>query len=175
MMNNKQYWKRELERGYNMKGNVEYRPLTSQYDSALAELIRINLEAYHLDIPGTVYFDESLDHLSRFYSFDGRAYYVLLQNDMFIGGVGFSEFDGDCCELQKLYLADAARGQGLGCQMIAYIENRAREMGYKRMYLETHSSLQAAVHIYEKTGYVEIPRPENVVHSTMNKFYLKEL
>ena len=77
MMNNKQYWKRELERGYNMKGNVEYRTLTSQYDSALAELIRINLEAYHLDIPGTVYFDESLDHLSRFYSFDERAYYVL--------------------------------------------------------------------------------------------------
>ena len=29
--------------------------------------------------------------------------------------------------------------------------------------------------LYEKTGYVEIPRPENVVHSTMNKFYLKEL
>ena len=59
--------------------------------------------------------------------------------------------------------------------MIAYIENCARKMGYKRMYLETHSSLQAAVHIYEKTGYVEIPRPENVVHSTMNKFFLKEL
>ncbi len=158
-----------------MKDSVEYRPLTPQYDSALAELIRINLEAYHLDIPGTVYFDESLDYLSEFYSSDGRAYYVLLQNGVFIGGVGLAEFDGDCCELQKLYLADAARGQGLGYDMIEHIENRAREIGYKNMYLETHSSLQAAVHIYEKSGYEEIARPENVVHSTMDKFYLKRL
>lgn len=158
-----------------MKENMEYKPLTSQYDPALAKLIRMNLEAYHLDIPGTVYFDESLDHLSQYYSLDGRAYYVLLQDGVVIGGVGLAEFDGGCCELQKLYLADSAKGQGLGYDMIVYIENRAREMGYKHMYLETHSNLQAAVHIYEKSGYVEIPRPERVIHSTMNKFYRKKL
>lgn len=28
-----------------MKENVEYKPLTSQYDSALAEVIQMNLEA----------------------------------------------------------------------------------------------------------------------------------
>lgn len=162
-------------RSYNMKNNVIYKPLTSQYDAALAKLIRRNLEIYHLDIPGTVYFDEGLDHLSQFYASDGRAYYVLLRNGVMIGGVGLSEFDGDCCELQKLYLADAAKGQGLGYDMIAYIEDRARELGYQRIYLETHSNLQAAIHIYEKTGYVEITRPEKVIHSTMDKFYLKKL
>ena len=29
--------------------------------------------------------------------------------------------------------------------------------------------------IYERSGYQEIARPESVVHSTMNKFYLREL
>lgn len=158
-----------------MRETIKYEPLTSQYDPVLAELIRTSLKAHRLDIPGTVYFDEGLDHLSRFYALDGRAYYVLLRNDEFIGGIGLAEFDGDCCELQKLYLADAARGQGLGYGMIAYIEERAREMGYRRMYLETHSNLQTAVHIYEKMGYQEIARPEKVVHSTMDKFYLKKL
>ncbi len=158
-----------------MRETMEWKPLTSQYDPALADLIRASLKENHLDIPGTVYFDEGLDHLSRYYSHDGRAYYVLLQNGAFIGGIGLAEFDGCCCELQKLYLADAAKGQGLGYGMIAYIENRAREMGYQRIYLETHSNLQAAIHIYEKAGYTEIRRPENVVHSTMDKFYIKKL
>ncbi len=158
-----------------MKETIEYRPLTPRYDAPLAELIRTALETHHLDIPGTVYFDEGLDHLSQYYSSDGRSYYVLLKNGTFIGGIGLAAFDGDCCELQKLYLTDAAKGQGLGLQMIAYIEDRAREMGYGRMYLETHSNLQAAIHIYEKAGYTKIARPESVVHSTMDRFYIKDL
>ncbi|SCZ77996.1 putative acetyltransferase [Pseudobutyrivibrio xylanivorans] len=42
-----------------------------------------------------------------------------------------------------------------------------REAGYKVSYLETHDNLQAAIHIYEKKGYVEIERPREVVHSSM--------
>ena len=34
---------------------MEYKKLTSDYDTALAELIRKNLKAYRIDIPGTVY------------------------------------------------------------------------------------------------------------------------
>ena len=43
---------------------MEYRILSETYDVALAALIRTNLKAHHLDIPGTVYFDDGLDHLS---------------------------------------------------------------------------------------------------------------
>ena len=34
---------------------------------------------------------------------------------------------------------------------------------------------KAAVHLYEKCGYKEIERPAAVVHSTMNRFFLREL
>jgi len=155
----------------------EFHPLSPQYDGAVAALVRGNLKAHHLDIPGTAYFDESLDHLSGFYDRPGRAYFVLLENGSVIGGIGLAEFSGfpECCELQKLYLADAAKGRGLGYRMIAHIEACARDMGYRQIYLETHTNLQAAIHIYEKSGYREIPQPESVVHSTMNRFYLKEL
>ena len=59
--------------------------------------------------------------------------------------------------------------------MIGHIETVAKEMGYQRIYLETHTNLQAAIHIYEKAGYKRIDRPREVVHSTMNRFYLKDL
>lgn len=156
---------------------IEVRQLTAEYDAAVAELVRTNLKANGLDIPGTVYFDDGLDHLSNYYSHSGRAYYGLLQNKTVVGGIGFAEFDGfdRCCELQKLYLADSVKGRGLGYDLIDYIETRARENGYRQMYLETHDNLQTAIHVYEKAGYKEIPRPESVVHSTMNRFFLKSL
>ena len=50
-----------------------------------------------------------------------------------------------------------------------------REAGYKQSYLETHDNLQAAIYIYGKCGYKEIKRPKEVVHSTMNRFFIKEL
>lgn len=156
---------------------MEYKTLTPEYDAAVAELIRTNLKAYHLDIPGTVYFDDGIDHLSSFYDHPSRAYYVLVEDEKVIGGIGLAEFEGfsDCCELQKLYLKGSAKGNGQGYKLISFIEDKARELGYKKMYLETHTNLQAAIHIYEKSGYQEIERPSSVVHGTMNKFYIKDL
>ncbi len=55
------------------------------------------------------------------------------------------------------------------------IEDKARELGYKRIYLETHDCLEAAIHVYRKTGYREIEKPKGLVHATMNKFFIKEL
>ena len=156
---------------------MKYEPLSEKYNAAVADLVRTGLKAHRLNIPGTVYFDEGLDHLSDYYSLPRRAYYVLLRDGQVIGGIGLAEFDGfdSCAELQKLYLADSAKGSGLGYEMIRFIEKKAGSMGYKRMYLETHTNLAAAIHIYEKTGYREIERPASVVHSGMNRFYLKEL
>ncbi|MCR4807431.1 MAG: GNAT family N-acetyltransferase [Lachnospiraceae bacterium] len=107
---------------------MEYKPLTPQYDTALAGLIRSSLKAHQLDIPGTVYFDEGLDHLSEYYDGPGRAYYVLVNEGVLIGGIGLAKFSGfdKCCELQKLYLSDEAKGHGLGYKMIEYIEDKAR-------------------------------------------------
>ena len=143
----------------------------------MARIVRSILKAYRLDIPGTAYFDTSLDHLSAYYDQPGRCYRVLLRDDTVIGGIGIAEFDDlpGCCELQKLYLDESARGQGMGYEMIRHMEAQAKALGYDRIYLETHSNLAAAIHEYERSGYREIQRPASVIHTTMDRFYLKEL
>ena len=158
-----------------MDSSPELRPLTPEYDAAIAALIRGNLRSYHLDIPGTAYYDEALDRLSEYYRRPGRAYFVLLQDGAAVGGIGLAEFRGDCCELQKLYLADAVKGRGLGYALIRRVEAEARALGYRSIYLETHTNLAAAIHVYERCGYRQIPRPAGVVHSTMNRFFQKQL
>ncbi len=159
-------------------GICKYREMTADDDKAVAALIRDNLKQFGLDIPGTVYFDEGLDHLSVFYGEEERGYFVVEdESGSVIGGIGFARFDPmeDTAELQKLYLVDRAKGSGLGYKLIGLIENKMREAGFKQSYLETHNNLQAAIHIYEKSGYKEIERPEKVLHSTMNRFFLKTL
>ena len=139
---------------------------------------RYKLKKHNLDIPGTVYFDAGLDHLSDYYGNNDRRYFVIeSDNGEVIGGIGYDRFEPikDTAELQKLYLTDAAKGSGLGYELIDFIEEKMREAGYKVSYLETHDNLQAAIHIYEKKGYKEIERPKEVVHSTMNRFFRKEL
>ena len=156
---------------------MTFEPIRPEHDTALAALIRRSLEARGLDIPGTAYYDEGLDHLSEYYALPGRAYYVLLEDGKLIGGIGFAAFGGfpACCEMQKLYLADEYQGRKTGYRMIAFLEQKAAEAGYRRVYLETHSNLQAAIHIYERSGYQRIDPPPSVVHSTMDRFYLKDL
>ena len=150
--------------------NIKIRTITAADNPAIAEIIRTNLKKFHLDIPGTAYFDPELDCLSEYYSAlpEKRAYFIA-EGDEIIGGAGVAEFEGiDCCaEIQKLYLTDAAKGKGLGKLLMRTAENFARSKNYKRLYLETHSDLTAAIHLYEKLGFKEIIRPEFVLHSTM--------
>ena len=159
---------------------MKTRLITSADDKRLADIIRTNLKAYKLDIPGTAYFDSNLDHLSTYYLADltRQAYYVLTDDEgKVLGGVGFAKaepFD-DCAELQKLYLDDSVKGQGLGHNLVALVEKAAKELGYGRMYLETHSNLLPAIRLYEKMGYKLIDRPESVVHGGMDRFFIKDL
>ena len=128
--------------------------ITEDDDAAIAAIIRANLERYHLDI--LILTDKS-----------GRV----------IGGAGiagFPEID-DCAEVQKLYVADGWKGRGYGRMLMKTIEEYARGAGFRRLYLETHSNLNVAMHMYEKYGFHLIGRPETVVHSTMDRFYMKEL
>lgn len=162
-----------------MGKTMEFREISKADDAILAGIIRSNLKAYKLDIPGTAYFDDNLDHLSDYYLADRakRYYFIALEDDEIVGGVGLAEIElfDDCAELQKLYLADRAKGRGIGYTLIRLIEDKAKELGYSRIYLETHSNLAPAIHIYEKSGYREIEKPAGVVHATMDRFFIKEL
>ncbi len=157
---------------------IKFREMTSADDEAVAALIRNNLEKYGLDIPGTVYYDEGLDHLSECYGKNDSRYYVMEDADgRVIGGIGFAGFKPmkDTAELQKLYLDDSVKGSGLGYELISFIEAKMKEAGFRYSYLETHDILQPAIHIYEKSGYTEIEKPAQTGHGAMNRFFLKSI
>ena len=160
--------------------NYIIRPILASDDLKIAKIIRDNLEQFHLDIPGTAYYDKELDALSRFYNAlpEKRRYFIITDKDNTVmGGVGIGEFEGfdHCAELQKLYLTDAVKGKGLGKKLMETAEKFAKNAGYIQLYLETHTNLEAAIGLYERLGFHQIEKPDSVLHSTMNRFYLKTL
>ncbi|MDR1017421.1 MAG: GNAT family N-acetyltransferase [Lachnospiraceae bacterium] len=155
---------------------MNIRKIEEKDNLVLFNLIRKCLEDADLAMEGTVYVDDSIRHLSDYYGVDNGEYFVLVDdNDNVIGGIGYGRFEGDICELQKMYLNPDYRGEGLSYKLVDYVCNKAKEF-YKKIYLETHTNLNIAIHVYEKSGFTYLDKPLNVaVHSAMNVFMIKDL
>lgn len=160
--------------------NMILRPITPADDAEIAKIIRANLEAFHLAIPGTAYFDPELDNLSAFYNAlpGKRMYWIAASEDgTVMGGVGVAEYApiAHCAEIQKLYLSDSAKGKGFGIRLMKAAEDFAKDAGYRSLYLETHTNLEAAIGLYEKLGFQRMEKHAAVLHGTMNRFYRKQI
>ncbi|MDO4869724.1 MAG: GNAT family N-acetyltransferase [Bacillota bacterium] len=155
-----------------------YRTIQKSDNPYLAELVRSNLKQHGLDIPGTAYFDLNLEHLYEYYTEnpEKRNYFVAEdETGKVVGGCGIDEFAGadGYGELQKLYVDPDYQRQGIARALVGMVEEEAARLGYKVLYLETHSNLQAALHLYQAMGFELVERPAFAVHATMDNFMVK--
>jgi GNAT superfamily N-acetyltransferase len=55
-----------------------------------------------------------------------------------------------------MWVADSARGLGLGRRMLAALEDLAGTLGFTRLRLETNRALREAIALYRSSGYREV-------------------
>ena len=142
--------------------NITIRLIEQSDNAALAAIIRNALKEFNANKPGTVYFDDSTDHLHELFQPEKGIYHVALMNGHIVGGAGIYRTEGlddDTCELVKMYLSSTARGNGLGKLLLQKCLNAAKEAGYKKVYLETMPELVVAVPMYEKFGFTYLTGP----------------
>lgn len=103
-------------------------------------------------------YDQELLHLEAKYGPPGGRLYLLVTPEGEAVGTGaLRPLEGGLCELKRLYIRPAFRGQGLAEQTVRRLIGDARALGYRRMVLDTFPFLAGAIHLYRKLGFREIP------------------
>lgn len=129
-------------------------------DASLLKIARGAFEEFGAPLTGSVYCDPRMEHLSSQFTRDDARYWVIENEDgEVVGGGGFYPTEGlpeGMAEVVKLYLSPTMRGKGYGWKMLSLIENGARSMGYRQLYIESFPEFAKAVSLYEKVGFRHI-------------------
>lgn len=155
------------------------REIQAKDNVAIAAAIREVLIEFGVPKVGTAYADKILDTLFEAYEKDKAIYYVIIGDGEVLGGAGIAHldnFDGNVCELQKMYFKKEARGQGLGKQMMDTCLSKAKEFGFDQCYLETLPYMEDARKLYRKVGFKDLDAPMgDTGHYSCNLWMLKDL
>ena len=101
--------------------------------------------------------DHDLVDVRASYVSPGGCFLVVESDGHVTGCAGLYLLSEDEGELRKMYLSPGVRGRGLGRELLVRLIAEARGHGLKRLTLESHSSLHAALALYESAGFTFIP------------------
>ena len=159
--------------------NFSIRPILADDDAAMAAVIRTVMPEFGATGSGFAISDPEVDWMSRAYAAPRHAYFVLERDGRVLGGAGVAPLAGggaDVCELRKMYFLPEARGSGAGAATMARCLDAARGFGFTRCYLETLTGMDAAMRLYERSGFHRIDGPMGATgHGGCNRFYLLDL
>jgi DNA-binding MarR family transcriptional regulator/GNAT superfamily N-acetyltransferase len=74
-----------------------------------------------------------------------------------IGCGALKHHDGAITDIKRMWVAEPARGLGIGRRLLAELEARAAERGSCVVRMETNRALTEAIALYRSAGYVEVP------------------
>jgi putative acetyltransferase len=158
---------------------MSIRPITAGDDPRMAWIIRTVMPEFGANGDGFAINDPEVDWMSRAYAAPRSAYFVVERDGVVLGGGGVAPLEGgdpDTCELRKMYFLPEARGIGAGSAMMARCLEAARALGFTRCYLETLRGMDAAMKLYDRSGFARISAPMGATgHGGCNTFYLRDL
>nr|WP_313819658.1 GNAT family N-acetyltransferase [uncultured Allomuricauda sp.] len=155
------------------------RKIAQQDNEQIARLIRSILSDMGVPKVGTAYEDKALDNMFDEYAKARSSYFVAIKNDEVLGCAGIAPLKNakeTICELQKMYVAQKARGQGVAQRLMDACVRAAEGFGFESCYLETMPDMKAAHRLYEKFGFQFIEnRLGDTGHHSCPVFMIKYL
>jgi putative acetyltransferase len=121
---------------------------------------RLLIEALNRELDGR-YPEEGANHfrLEEDEVAPGRGVFLVARDDGEPVGCGALRLlEPGTAEIKRMYVAPAARGRGAGRAVLAALEDAARELGARRLVLETGDRQHEAVGLYERAGFARIER-----------------
>jgi ribosomal protein S18 acetylase RimI-like enzyme len=101
-------------------------------------------------------FHEELDGLPGDYAPPAGRMLSASSGNEIAGCVALRKLSDDICEMKRLYVRPTFRDKGIGKALATSIIQDARDLGYKRMRLDTVPSMTQAIALYDSVGFKEI-------------------
>jgi ribosomal protein S18 acetylase RimI-like enzyme len=102
--------------------------------------------------------DEDLDAVAATYLDDGGEFLVGLCDGRLVAIGALRHVTDAVGELKRMRVQPAFQRRGLARLMLARLEDRARELGYRKLRLDTTIIQTAAQRLYQSAGYREVGR-----------------
>ena len=138
------------------KDTIVIREIEPQDNAQLEQVIRACFHEFKIPLEGTAYSDAETPRMYESYQNTNDVYFVIENQGEVLGGGGvkpLKDFEGEMCEIQKMYFSEKVRGKGYGRELFEKCMQAAKDLGYKQCYLESAPQLKAAIHIYESYGF----------------------
>lgn len=139
------------------QSDVEIVDYTPQYRKAFYDLNRNWIELYWELEPHDI---EVLDNPDKYILDRGGHIFVALFNGMPVGVCALCTMPAESpydFELAKLAVNNSLKRKGIGRKLCDAVINRARELGGRRLFLESNTRLKPAIALYRKLGFTELP------------------
>ena len=101
-------------------------------------------------------FEEELADLNKMYAHPSGVIFLIREDDIYTGCVAVRKKDEDVAELKRMYIKPGYRKGGLGSALLQKALDAAKEMGYKKIRLDTLSDMTNAIDLYTKFGFYAI-------------------
>ena len=101
----------------------------------------------------TAQFEKTVDELRNAYEQPDSCFILAMWEGMVAGCVAMRRLDDETCEMKRLFVRPSFRGLGVGRLLVEVLIGRARATDYKAMRLDTLSTLERAVRLYEALGF----------------------
>lgn len=133
---------------------IDVRPVREADVPAVIELVRDVLGEFGLQFGEGAQTDEELAHLPSSYEANGGAFWVAVRGNEMLGTCGVFPVAPGTFELRKMYLRPTSRGLGLGKRLLDEALRWTRQIGGRRMVLDTTEQMVRAIEFYEANGFV---------------------
>lgn len=139
---------------------MHLRPAVNGDTESIRQVVFTVLEEYGL-VAEPQERDADLDDVEAGYIRPGGLFDVLVtDDDRIVGTMGLVPLREGVCELRKMYLLPEVRGHGWGKRMMEHVLDRARDLGFKRVELETAAVLVEAIGLYTRYGFTPMAPKE---------------
>lgn len=102
-------------------------------------------------------FDEEVANLPGKYAAPEGRLFLAFADEKVAGCIALRKLEDKICEMKRLFVRDEFRGRKIGVLLIEKLFEEARQIGYKKMRLDTFpAKMGKAVSLYESYGFRKI-------------------